>query len=184
GDNLSVISFTVYGDTAVYNAGDIATIAGVGTITLGTDGNYTFTPAQDWNGTVPTITYTVSDGEGGTDTADLVITVDPVNDDPVIAEGNQTGSVIEAGHLDDGTVVPGSPSATGSFTATDVEGPPLTWTVAGTPDASYGTSGIEPSTGVWTFTLENDRPATQALTEGDAVELTYTVQVSDGAGGT
>src|SRR5690606_37812262 len=139
GDNLSVISFTVDGDTAVYNAGDIATIAGVGTITIGPDGSYTFTPAQDWNGTVPTVTYTVSDGEGGTDTADLVITVEPVKDDPVIAEGNQTGSVIEAGHLDDGTVVPGSPSATDSFTATDVDGPTLTWSVAGTPDATYGT---------------------------------------------
>src|SRR5690606_22628119 len=41
-----------------------------------------------------------------------------------------------------------------------------------------------PSTGVWTYTLDNDLPATQALNEGDTVELTYTVQVSDGAGGT
>ncbi|MGI9375942.1 MAG: cadherin-like domain-containing protein, partial [Tsuneonella suprasediminis] len=58
------------------------TIAGVGTITIGSNGDYTFTPDANWNGTVPTITYTVSDGEGGSDTADLDIVVDPVNDAP------------------------------------------------------------------------------------------------------
>ena len=75
-------TFTVAGDPAIYDAGDTVTIAGVGTFTLGSNGSYTFTPDANWNGTVPTITYTISDGEGGTDTADLVITVDPVNDAP------------------------------------------------------------------------------------------------------
>ena len=100
GDPLSVTKFTINGTT--YNAGDKAIIAGVGKITIGSDGSYSFTPAPNWNGTVPTVTYTVSDGEGGTDTADLVITVTPVNDAPTIAGGGQSGAVVEAGNLDSG----------------------------------------------------------------------------------
>ncbi|WP_285541389.1 cadherin-like domain-containing protein, partial [Brucella sp. NBRC 12950] len=65
-----------------YSAGDNAIIENVGTFTLDSTGAYTFTPDENWNGTVPTITYTISDGEGGTDTANLTITVDPVNDAP------------------------------------------------------------------------------------------------------
>ena len=92
--------------------------------------------------------------------------------------------MIEAGHLDNGTVVPGTPDASGSFTATDVDGDTLTWSPVGTPDATYGTFSLDPSTGEWTYELDNDLPATQALKEGETVDLTYTVQVSDGEGGT
>ena len=182
GDTLQVTAFTI-GGTA-YAAGDSAVIAGVGTFTLSTPGVYTFTPAPNWNGTVPTVTYTVSDGEGGTDTADLVITVTPVNDAPTIAGGGQSGAVVEAGNLDSGAAVPGTPSASGNFTASDVENDALTWSVVGTPNTAYGTFSINPTTGAWTYALNNGLPATQALNEGDIVPLTYTVQVSDGRGGT
>ncbi len=83
GDPLVVTQFVVDGDVTVYLPGDLATIAGVGTIEIGTDGTYTFTPALNYNGVVPTVTYTISDGNGGTDTADLDIAVTPVNDPPV-----------------------------------------------------------------------------------------------------
>ena len=184
GDPLSVTAFTVAGDATVHSPGDTATITGIGTLTLGSDGAYTFTPDANWNGTVPTVTYTISDGQGGTATADLVITVDPVNDAPVIAENNQSGTVVEAGNLDDGTAFAGTPSASGSFTATDVDGDTLTWSVVGAPDTTYGAFSIDPATGAWSYVLDNTLPATQALAEGHVVNLTYTVQVSDGAGGT
>ncbi|MGI9377454.1 MAG: tandem-95 repeat protein, partial [Tsuneonella suprasediminis] len=276
GDTLSVTSFTVAGYPATISADTPLTIIGVGTITIGSNGAYTFTPAANWSGTVPTITYTVSDGEGGSDTADLDITVDPVtdltaaddsattdedtpvngsvagndsttsggdltfekasdpshgtvvvnpdgtytytpdanyngpdsftytvtdpasgetltrtvditvnpvNDAPTITGGNQSGGVIEAGKLDDGTPTAGIPDAEGQFLASDVEGDTLTWSVAGTPDTTYGQFSIDASTGEWTYELNNALPATQALNEGDSVELTYTVQVSDGNGG-
>ncbi|MDG9793672.1 Ig-like domain-containing protein [Brucella anthropi] len=182
GDELVVTKFVIEGTT--YDAGDSATIAGVGTFTLDSTGAYTFTPDKDWNGTVPTITYTISDGEGGTDTANLTITVDPVNDAPVIAGGDQAGSVVEAGHLDDGTLNPGNPIATGSFAASDVDGDTLSWSVLGTPDQTYGTFAIDAATGAWSYTLDNSLSATQALNEGDEVELSFDVQVSDGQGGT
>ena len=184
GDPLKVTGFKVAGDDTDYAAGNTATIDGVGTIIINEDGSYTFTPADDWNGTVPTITYTISDGEGGEDTADLNITINPVNDDPVIAGSDQSGTVIEAGNEDDGTVVDGMPSVTGGFTASDVDGDILTWSVIGTPDTTYGTFTIDPATGEWKYELDNTLDATQALKEGESKELTYTVEVSDGNGGT
>ena len=42
----------------------------------------TYTPAADYNGT-DSFTYTVSDGNGGTDTGTVNVTVTPVNDAPV-----------------------------------------------------------------------------------------------------
>ncbi|MFB8344880.1 Ig-like domain-containing protein, partial [Brucella cytisi] len=83
GDSLAVADFTIAGDATVYSAGETATIAGVGSLTIHADGTYTFSPAQDYAGPVPVITYTATDNNGGTDTATLTITVSPVNDAPV-----------------------------------------------------------------------------------------------------
>ncbi|WP_220740645.1 cadherin-like domain-containing protein, partial [Shewanella sp. c952] len=69
------------GDNTVYNAdGSDVTLNGVGTFSLGSDGQYTFTPAANYNGSVPVITYTLTDGSGATDTSTLTLTVTPVND--------------------------------------------------------------------------------------------------------
>src|SRR5690606_7545197 len=67
GDRLRVTSFEVDGNT--YNPGSSADIPDIGTITIGSDGRYTFTPEPNWNGTVPTVTYTINDGNGGTDSS-------------------------------------------------------------------------------------------------------------------
>ena len=76
-DSLSLASFTVVGDLKTYTFGQTATITGKGTITIASNGDYIFTPVTDWNGTVPTITYTTNTGS----TATLVITVSIANDD-------------------------------------------------------------------------------------------------------
>jgi len=88
-DTKVVVGFTVGGQT--YPAGSTATIAGVGTIVMNSNGSYTFTPFANYNGTVPTVSYTVSDGKGGTDSGDLVISVTAVNDDPIaVNDDNKT----------------------------------------------------------------------------------------------
>ncbi|WP_170291476.1 cadherin-like domain-containing protein, partial [Dechloromonas hortensis] len=74
---VSVTTFTVNGTT--YAAGATATLAGVGTLVINTDGSYTFTPNANYNGTVPVATYTLTDGSGANDTSTLAITVTPVN---------------------------------------------------------------------------------------------------------
>ncbi|MCU8027740.1 VCBS domain-containing protein, partial [Shewanella glacialipiscicola] len=106
------------------------------------------------------------------------------NDSPVITNSatQLVGSVVEAGDLDDGTDVAGTPTATGQLSATDVDtGATQTWNVQGTPDATYGSFAVD-TTGKWTYTLDNTKAATQALAEGDTQTLIYTVRVTDDKG--
>jgi CshA-type fibril repeat protein len=81
GDILTVSSFDVGGIT--YPAGATVTIPGVGAVTIYSNGLMNFTPAPNFAGPVPTIPYTISDGNGGTSTANIDITVTAVNDPPV-----------------------------------------------------------------------------------------------------
>ncbi|MDH4557060.1 retention module-containing protein, partial [Pseudomonas sp. BN417] len=83
GDGLTVTQFTVGGST--YQAGQTAVINGVGSLVINGDGAYTFTPAPNYTGAVPTATYTVSDGSL-TDSGELSFAdVSPVNDAPAAA---------------------------------------------------------------------------------------------------
>jgi hypothetical protein len=53
-----------------------------GTVTItGGGSGLTYAPEVDYNG-ADSFTYTISDGQGGTDTATVSVTVSPVNDDP------------------------------------------------------------------------------------------------------
>ncbi|NUY56720.1 Ig-like domain-containing protein, partial [Salinivibrio sp. EAGSL] len=85
GDSLTVTTFTINGET--HAAGDSATIADVGEITIGGDGDYTFTPVEHWSGDVPAITYIVQDEYGDTAEATLDISVTPVADAPELSLG-------------------------------------------------------------------------------------------------
>ena len=89
GDALTVTRFTVAGlyeegdeGLAVFTAGSTVDIDDVGALTINADGSYAFEPDEHFNGPVPVATYTVSDGNGGTDTGTLTLTVNPENDDP------------------------------------------------------------------------------------------------------
>ncbi|MDX1920284.1 MAG: tandem-95 repeat protein, partial [Candidatus Caenarcaniphilales bacterium] len=53
-----------------------------GSITWDPAGNFTYTPNANFNGT-DSFTYTISDGNGGLDTATVFITVNSINDIPV-----------------------------------------------------------------------------------------------------
>ncbi|PRB82896.1 VCBS domain-containing protein [Pseudomonas sp. MYb185] len=110
-EQLTVVEFTVEGQT--YNAGEIAVILDVGELLLNDDGSYHFVPEPNWHGDVPTVTYTVSDGEGGIDTAELNITVTPTDDpvdvdvpivdDATIADGNVNDHVVFESGLANGS---------------------------------------------------------------------------------
>ncbi|WP_351089791.1 cadherin-like domain-containing protein, partial [Shewanella sp. S1-49-MNA-CIBAN-0167] len=90
---ITVTTFTVAGDATVHTAdGTDVVIAGVGTFSLDSDGVYTFTPASNYNGAVPVVTYTLTDGVS-TDTSTLSLTVTPVNDD--FTDNNETRSIAE-----------------------------------------------------------------------------------------
>ena len=91
GTNLAVTQFTVFGDATVYAAGQTATLAGRGTLTIDSTGAYTFTPVAHWNGSVPLATYTVTDGTA-TATAKLAVVLTAVNDTPVGTADTGTGA--------------------------------------------------------------------------------------------
>jgi Ca2+-binding RTX toxin-like protein len=55
-----------------------------GTVTVATDGSYTYSPSANFNGT-DSFRFTVSDGRGGVNTYTQTITVSPVNDAPVMS---------------------------------------------------------------------------------------------------
>jgi len=81
---LSVASFRVGFHT--YNAGQTAYIHDVGTVTILSNGNYTFTPESNWNGTVPQVTYTTNTGSSST----LNISVTAVDDPSVLKSDTDT----------------------------------------------------------------------------------------------
>jgi VCBS repeat-containing protein len=60
-----------------------ATQGKAGSVTINTDGALTYAPEKNFCG-IDTFTYTLSDGNGGTDTATVSVTISAVNDPPRI----------------------------------------------------------------------------------------------------
>jgi len=54
-----------------------------GSVTINTDGTLTYAPARNFSGE-DTFTYTISDSKGGTDTANVNVVIEAVNDSPSI----------------------------------------------------------------------------------------------------
>ncbi|MDC7699768.1 retention module-containing protein, partial [Vogesella indigofera] len=87
---VRVTGFSI-GDSS-YAAGASASIDGVGSLQLNADGSYLFTPAANYHGAVPLVSYTVSDGVSS-DSSTLSISVTPVTDG--FTDGNESVSVAE-----------------------------------------------------------------------------------------
>ena len=87
---LPVEQATGFGDSDA--DGDTLRITAVdgarhGQVVLNADGTITFTPDADYNGEAG-FSYTVGDGKGGFDTAQVRVDVTPVNDAPVASGDN------------------------------------------------------------------------------------------------
>ncbi|MAA96177.1 MAG: hypothetical protein CML21_16915 [Rheinheimera sp.] len=78
GNSLVVESFVINGQS--YLADSVVVIENQGTLQLNANGEFTFTPVSNWSGSLPAVTYTIADGQGGTSSAALNITVTPVAD--------------------------------------------------------------------------------------------------------
>ncbi|WP_374261536.1 retention module-containing protein, partial [Zoogloea sp.] len=163
-DEDKPVTFNVLGnDTDV--DGDTLTVTGAsvdpakGTVVVNPDGTLTFTPAANVNGPV-TVTYTVSDGHGGTSTTTAIVNVTPINDAPVATPDTATTDEDK----------PVTFNVLGNDT--DVDGDTLTVTGASV-DPTKGTVVVNPD-GTLTFT--------PAANVNGPVTVTYTI--SDGQGGT
>ena len=162
---VSVVNFTINGTT--YASGSTAAITGVGTLVLRADGTYTFTPAANWHGTVPQVTYTVSDTVS-TDTSTLDITVTPATDG--FSDGNESVSTPEDTPIS-GSVLTGTSSVDGHVSVTD-------FTINGNTYAAGSTATI---TGVGTLIINADGSYTFAPVtrwNGRVPQVSYTVSDS------
>ncbi len=139
-----------------------------GVVTLDPSGNPVFTPNADFNGT-PTFTYTVDDGNGGTDTATVTVDVTPVNDPPVAVNDTAATRGGEAVVLD----LPGNDRDVDGdvLRVTAIDGQPIV--AGGTPVAVVGGTVALTSDGRTVFTPTPDY-------SGDA---TFSYTVDDGNGG-
>jgi T1SS-143 domain-containing protein len=180
GDALTVTQFEVGGNT--YAAGTVATLAGVGTLTIGANGDFSFTPVANYHGPVPVATYTITDGKA-TDNATLSLTVTPVNDAPTITAAAATVSEEGlAGGIADSTGVPAdttnSTVARGSMAIADVDGDALTVAI-GAPATSLTSAGV-PITwaGVGTDTLVGSAGGSEVIRVNVDASGNYTVTLS------
>ena len=110
----------------------------------------------------------------------VTITITGTNDAAVIS-GDTSGTVVEAGGVNNGT--PGIPTATGDLNATDVDNLPNdSWqpVAAGAATTNgYGTYALT-AAGVWTYTLDDNNPTVQALNGAATLTDSFTALTADG----
>ncbi len=176
------------------DAGETATLvwstpntSAYGTFVLAASGAWTFTldPALANSLTeaaviTETFTATVTDAHGATATQVITLTINGTNDAPVITSNAAAalGTVTESST--GGAPTTPATTVTGTLTATDVDtGDTPEWTGSG--NGIYGTLAIT-TAGVWTYTLDDARAATQALATGSNGTDSFTVTVTDDAG--
>ena len=112
------------------------------------------------------VTVMVSDGNGGTDTIGVAISVTDENDDPVFIEGDGTTRSVAENTLAGVNI--GS-----AVSATDEDGDPLTYSLGGIDAASFGIVGVSGQ-------LQTRVPLDYETKNAYSI----TVTVSDGNGGT
>jgi VCBS repeat-containing protein len=105
------------------------------------------------------------------------IHVTAVNDPAVIA-GTTTGTVVEAGGVNNAM---GTPTSSGTLTDTDVDNPANSFqtVTAGTASDHYGSYAMT-AAGTWTYTVDNNNAAVRALNVGQTLTDTFTVHTVDG----
>jgi large repetitive protein len=190
-DPLTVVSATQNGNPVLI--GTPITLAGGGSLTLNPDGSYSFDPGAAYNGlavgqtATETVTYTITDGNGGTDTATLVLTITGVNDAPVIINPANPGTpanptpaadplnIIPDVVTSDGT--PLAPINVADFVR-DPEARPLTYALD--PATTPAWIAIDPVTGLLTGTPPAD--ASQLTNIGTPGVYLVTITITDPEG--
>src|SRR6188768_2925469 len=129
-------------DTPSGDGGNMWTLVGVdggatnGSVVLNPDGSYTYTPDPNFNG-MDTITYMVCDTNADCSTAEIVITITPVNDVPVAVDDTNTTNEDTPVTGDASTNDTPSGDGGNTWTLVGVDGGATNGTVTMNPDGSY-----------------------------------------------
>jgi len=126
---LTISTFVIEGIGGTWAAGSTQTMSGVGTITINANGDYTFVPATDFFGPVPTIVYTVTDGTGSASTY-LRLAVTPLipGTQPIVIQTDTESCPTSGGENNNGGYLSilgfrfGSPSGLGTTTKVFIGG--------------------------------------------------------------
>ncbi|WP_415884957.1 tandem-95 repeat protein [Neptuniibacter sp. QD37_6] len=200
-DALTVtgFSFTPAGGSLINGTVNTETVMpGVGAITIYEDGSYSFTPSPDYTGSVPVITYTISDGNGGSDTATLSLTIQATADEPLA--GNDSATAVEAGGDNNGTV---GANATGNVLSNDSAQSSGTLTVVSIGQAiadksvATGTTSADGTSitgeygvltlgadGSYSYVVNDNHPDVQALrVTGQTLTDNFVYEVSESGSG-
>jgi len=167
--------------------GDGSVTGRYGTLSVSDDGQWTYLLNDDLPATqalalgqtvTERFTVKATDEHGESTLKTVTITVRGSNDAPVIAAGETSGTVIEAG-FDENGELRGNPTACGQLSKTDVDSDDNasndTWSVED-GQGQYGALTVDQN-GKWTYTL--DEAAAQSLTLGETKIESFTVKVTD-----
>jgi serralysin len=150
-----------------FDAEQTATIEGVGALTITSDGNYSFAPALNYNGSAPVVTYTIDDGHG-TETSTLTLTVDPVAD----LSGTSTTQNADEGNMLTGTLADQATTNSGGSLSFAVAQAPEHGTVVVNPDGTYEYTPAENYSGPDGFTYTvTDAAAGETVTSSLTLEI-------------
>ena len=134
---FSVLNYTIAGDATVYRQNSTARISGVGNFNLKADGSFTLVPSPTFSGTVPLITYTMTDGRGGKSSSTITINVNQDSDNDGVPDAQDLDSDNDGILNTDegfGAVIPAKPISTytSSTTIKAAAGPTIS-----TPTTGY-----------------------------------------------
>ncbi|MFC0588252.1 beta strand repeat-containing protein [Novosphingobium aquiterrae] len=123
--------------------------------------------------------YAIKLGNGTLSWARVNISLTGSNDLATIS-GTSSGAVIEAGGV--GNAIVGTPTTGGTLAVNDVDAGQATFAApSGSLNGTYGNFTFNTATGVWGYTLDNARFATQALAAGEVRTDSLTVTSLDGS---
>ncbi|NQZ12334.1 MAG: tandem-95 repeat protein, partial [Algicola sp.] len=176
--------------------GDTLTVTGAtaiaGTVTTATDNTLNYTPNSNFNG-ADTISYTISDGQGGTASSTVTLSVTSVNDNPVANADTATTSedngltvnvLANDSDIDNDTLTIASSSASNGATVVNAD-----QSISYAPNANFngedvinytisdGQGGTASSTVTVTVTAVNDSPVAVSDSSTTAEDTAININV-------
>ena len=189
-DNVGVVSYKFTDTGNNISADGFYQITNAGVVTLTTAGAASAANDFETGSAAHAYSVTVADSAGNSTASTITFNETNVNETPTA--NTDSAAVSESGVNPGNTAFAGTPTATGNVLTNDTDidtGDTQTVTavngaagnVGTTLTGTYGTLNIA-SNGSYTYTLDNTKSATQALTQGQAVSEVFTYTMRDAGG--